>query len=201
MTEIPVLASPEWPPSSLGQLDLKYCQAREVAAGIPDLDLYVVHMAGLLYHQDWMAARHLLRRSGEMDELKPWYEVAKAALKPDLEAVWKSLEKLHSNTAVSHPFIQTYVNEISHAFRVACLSQFDHTKNIPAYLASVVGFSTVEEMSNFAREYLVPARSNISHVVAAGFLHSRLTADISALPTTSGNNDEVASGAVAASSS
>lgn len=182
--------APEWPPASLIQVSLKYCQQREVAAA--DLDLYVVHMAGLLYHQDWMAARHLFRRSGELEELQPWYRVAKAALQPDLEAVWKSLEQLHSTT--SHPFVQTYVNEISHAFRVACLSQFDSTKTVPAYLAPVLGFPAVDDMSNFAREYIVaPVSSDHAHIVAAAFLQRRLTADVPTLT----KKDEAASEAAA----
>lgn len=189
---------PEWPPASLMLVDLKYCQQREVAAGVPDLDLFVVHMAGLLYHQDWMAARHLFRRSGEMEELKMWYEVVKAALKPDLEAVWKSLEQLHNSVSPSHPFIQTYVNEISHAFRVTCLNKFDHTKTIPAYLAPALGFSTVDEMSNFAQEYVVPVSSDNSHIGAAAFLQSRLTADISCL-LAAANKGEIASEAGTAS--
>ena len=186
MTAPPV---PEWPPVSLMQVGLKYCQQREVAAA--DLDLYVVHMAGLLYHQDWMAARHLFRRSGELEELQPWYQVAKAALKPDLQAVWKALEHLHNNT--SHPFVQTYVNEISHAFRVACLSKFDPAKTIPEYLAPVLGFSTVDDMSNFAREYSVPVRSDHTHIVAAAFLQRHLTADVSALTKKNGVVSEAAS--------
>ncbi len=188
----------EWPPVSLRQLDLKYCQALEVAAGSPDLDVYIVHMAGLLYHQNWMAARHLFRRSGEMKELEPWYEVAKAALKPDLAAVWKSLEQLHSNT--SHPFVQTYVNEISHAFRVASVHKFDSSKNVPAYLAPVLGFSTVEEMTNFARENVQPVRNQIPHVVAAGFLQHHLTADIAAFSTAE-KSEEIVLDTVVASSS
>ncbi|GAX17514.1 hypothetical protein FisN_18Lh155 [Fistulifera solaris] len=160
----------------------------EVAGGSPDLDLYIIHMAGLLYHQDWMAARHLFRRSGEMNELEPWFEVAKAALKPDLAAVWKSLEQLHSTT--SHSFVQTYVNEISHAFRVACLRNFDSSKNIPAFLAPVLGFSTVEEMTNFARENMLPIRNQIPHVVAAGFLQRHLTANI-AVTSGAEKNDEM----------
>ncbi len=194
-----IVVPQEWPPASLRQLDLKYCQAMEVAGGSPNLDLYIIHIAGLLYHQNWMAARHLFRRSGEMGELEPWYEVAKAALKPDLAAVWKSLEQLYSNT--SHPFVQTYVNEISHAFRVACLRKFGSSKNIPAYLVPVLGFSTVDEMSNFALENIMPVRNQIPHVVAAGFLQHHLTADVAANSTGREKNEEMVMDTLAASSS
>lgn len=188
MTDL--ISTTQWPPASLKQLDLKYCQAKEVSARVPDLDVYVVHMAALLYHQDWMAARHLFRRSGELNELRPWYEVAMAALKPDLEAVWKSLVVLHGNTALSP--VQTYVNEIAHAFRVACLSKFNNETNIPEYLAPVLGFTTVEDMANFAREYRVPVSPDNSLVVAAGFLQSRLTADLSTMKAAAKKDDSSA---------
>lgn len=188
---------PQWPPASLRDLDLTYCQMKEVSTRSPDRDLYIVHMAGLLYHQKWMAARHLFRRSGALDELRPWYQVAMAALKPDLEAVWKSLEKLYEDNTLASTLIQVYVNEITHAFRFSCLRNFSNTKKIPSYLAPVLGFATVEDMSNFAQEHCASMESDNSFVVAAGFLQSRLNADIS-LETTAGRVEEVALGSTSA---
>lgn len=205
-----------WPPSSLAQLDLNYCQAVEASPGTPNLDFYVVHMAGLLYHQNWMAARHLFRRSGELDELRPYYEVAMAALKPDLEAVWKLLEALFirgsnmiTESLLSPAILQTYMNEIAQAFRVACFQNFEDPACIPTYFAPLLGFATVEEMTHLARRYrrTEPRDNHPSLQVAAGFLQSRLTADLSltttkkATASTGNSEDRKMAATMAASSS
>ncbi len=200
MMKDPIISPLQWPPSSLAELDLKYCQAVEVSGGVPSVDLYIVHTAGLLYHQDWMEARHLFRRSGELDQLRPWYDVAMAALKPDIEAVWKLLKQLYGIVA---PPVQRYVDEIGEAFRIACLKKFNTSP--PAYLAPILGFSTVEEMSTFARQWHVPVSQDYqSLVVAAGFLQSRLTTVTPSAAVAAGNkNDEISANvasAVAASS-
>jgi hypothetical protein len=176
----------EWPPSSL-EINtvniINECEDLQVA-GNSDAIVLHVHMAALLYAQDWHAARHLYRRVEQPDLLLGWYKVVAAVLSQDLAAAWQALQQLPTQLPELQSVLPTYLREIAHAFRLACVKQWTQTSP-PLYYAQVLGFTSGEEFLAFYHQHAVrpSSKSSSSLMEIVSFLESRTTAD--ALPAVS----------------
>ena len=157
-----------WPPkvvSSQPDAIINHCEELEVnsADGQP-----IVQMAALLSQQSWMAARHLYRRTENKAGLDPYFRVAAYALNSDMAGVWQAIQELPQ-----------YGPEIAHCLRVSILIKWQSTPP-PDYYASVLGFSTVEEMRYFCQSLSISSQMeqhNPSLTQVVSFLESRMTAD------------------------
>lgn len=170
-----------WPPATLtltARGIISHCEDLE-CCGVVDVAGATVHMAALLYAQDYQGARHLFRRM-PFPELEAWYRVAAAMLQQDVAAAWQALHGLPAN----HP----YVPEIADAMRRHCLRRWKNAPP-PEYYAGVLGFASVDELHAFWKANNAAtadaASSGISESLTqvVSFLESRTTAD--AVPSTS----------------
>lgn len=145
-----------WPPTSLqnnisSREIISYCEDMEVSGKPQEECSCIVHMAALLYQQDWIAAVHLYQRAGSPPALLPWYEAAIGARSG--VGIMAALQKASSESSVP---AATYVEEIAHAYQTHVRNKPWRDGRPPSMIQKALGFSEIDSSGRSASRVSVP---------------------------------------------
>lgn len=149
-----------WPPLTLTTKlaeTIAICENISVSSGVTSGDVHVLHMAALLFDQDWIEARHLWRRirddTATASVVLPWWNVGAAAVSGNVAGVWQALQELHVVVAAwpDADRLGAYVNEIGQTYRfnLAMKLKLVGKSTLASYAPSALGFSSEAELVSY----------------------------------------------------